>query len=82
MVHYCVANMPGAFARTATEALSNVTHRWTLLLANQGVAGACRLRPEFLSGINCAAGKLACAPVGDAHGIPVADAAGLVAGME
>ncbi len=82
VVHYCVANMPGAFARTATEALGNVTHRWTLLLANQGVAGACRLRPEFLSGINCAAGKLTCAPVGDAHGIPVADAAGLVAGME
>jgi len=82
VVHYCVANMPGAFARTATEALGIATHRWTLLLADQGVGGACRMRPEFLGGINCVAGQLTCAPVGEAHGIPVVDAAAMVAGME
>ena len=70
VIHYCVANMPGAFARTATQALSNVTQRWTVLLADEGVSGACKRNPDFLGGINCHAGMLTCKPVGETHGIP------------
>ena len=46
VLHYCVANMPGAYARTATQALNNVTHPWTLLIADKGLAGALGTRPE------------------------------------
>ena len=45
VTHYCVANMPGAYSRTATQALTNVTHRYVELLADHGVAEACRLQP-------------------------------------
>lgn len=75
VIHYCVANMPGAYARTATQALNNVTQRWITLLADKGVAGACSIRKEVLGAVNCSGGKLTCPPVGEAHGIPVVDAA-------
>ena len=78
VIHYCVANMPGAYARTATQALNNVTQRWIALLADKGVAGACRVRKEVLGAVNCIGGKLTCPPVGEAHGIPVVDAAELL----
>jgi len=71
VVHYCVANMPGAYARTSTQALNNATHRWTLLLANHGLKETCRRLPNFLGAINTRAGKLTCAPVGEAHQLPV-----------
>ncbi len=74
VIHYCVANMPGAYARTATQALCNVTQRWISLLADEGVAGACAKHPELLGGINCHAGKLTCEPVGEAHGMDVTPA--------
>ena len=70
VIHYCVANMPGAYARTATQALTNVTHRYLNLLADHGLAEACRLRPELRGGINCHAGRLVCRPVAEAHGLP------------
>jgi len=73
VVHYCVANMPGAYARTSTEALSNSTRDWTLLLADHGAAGACQQRPELLGGVNCAGGSLTCPPVGAAHDLPTVD---------
>jgi alanine dehydrogenase len=69
VLHYCVANMPGAYSRTATQALNNVTHPWTLLIAENGVAGACRIRDELLSGINISAGKYTCRAVAEAHGL-------------
>lgn len=69
VIHYCVANMPGAYSRTATQALTNVTHRYLGLLADFGLAEACRLKPELLDGINCHAGKLTCRPVAEAHGM-------------
>ena len=69
VLHYCVANMPGAYSRTATQALNNVTSRWTMLLAEHDLPDACRNRPELLSGINCTKGKLTCAPVGEAHSL-------------
>ena len=42
VTHYCVANMPGAYARTATQALTNVTYRYLETLADYGVAEACQ----------------------------------------
>ena len=69
VLHYCVANMPGAYSRTATQALNNVTHPWTMLIADKGLAGACRTRKELLGGINVIGGKLTCEPVASAHGI-------------
>ena len=71
VLHYCVANMPGAYARTATQALCHVTQRWVELLADHDLAEACAKKPELMSGINCHAGKLTCQPVGEAHGIEV-----------
>ena len=67
VLHYCVANMPGAYARTATQALNNVTHPWIALIADKGVAGACEARKEFIGAINTCAGKLVFKPVADAH---------------
>ncbi len=74
VLHYCVANMPGAYSRTATQALNNVTHPWTMLIADKGLEEACRIRRELLGGINVMGGALTCAPVGDAHCIPVSQA--------
>ncbi len=76
VLHYCVANMPGAYSRTATQALNNVTHSWTHLIAENGVVAACVRRRELISGINVHAGKLTCKPVAEAHGIAFHDITG------
>jgi alanine dehydrogenase len=68
VIHYCVANMPGAFARTATQALTNVTYRYIELLADHGLAEAAQRQPALLSGINVHDGKVSYEPVADAHG--------------
>ena len=73
VLHYCVANMPGAYSRTATQALNNVTHPWTLLIAEKGLAEACRIRKELLGGINVMGGKLTCPPVAIAHNLPLSE---------
>ncbi|MES2708935.1 MAG: alanine dehydrogenase [Verrucomicrobiota bacterium] len=79
VIHYCVANMPGAFSRTATQALTNVTHRYVHFLAERGLAEACQLRPELIGGINCLGGHLTCRPVAEAHGLPFTSATELLA---
>src|SRR5947208_38401 len=58
VTHYCVANMPAAYARTATQALTNVTYRYIELLADYGLDEACRKQPALVSGINGMGGKL------------------------
>jgi alanine dehydrogenase len=73
ITHYCVANMPAAFARTATQALTNVTYRYIELLADYGLAEACQKQPALVSGINVMDGKLTCRAVAQAHGMPVVD---------
>jgi alanine dehydrogenase len=73
VLHYCVANMPGAYSRTATQALNNVTQPWTLLIADRGVKEACRVRRELLGGINTMAGHITCEPVATAHQLPYQD---------
>ncbi len=47
VTHYCVANMPGAYARTATQALTNVTYRYMELLADLGLDEACQKQPAL-----------------------------------
>lgn len=69
VTHYCVANMPGAYARTATQALTNVTYRYIELLADSGLAEACQRQPALLSGINVMNGKLTHKAVAEAHGL-------------
>ena len=78
VLHYCVANMPGAYSRTATQALDNVTHPWTTLIADKGLAGACLSRKELLGGINVVGGKVTCPPVAAAHGMEASDVSGLI----
>jgi alanine dehydrogenase len=70
VIHYCVANMPAAYARTATQALTNVTYRYIELIADQGLAEACRRQPALIGGINTIGGKLTCQAVAEAHHIP------------
>ena len=69
VTHYCVANMPAAYARTATQALTNVTYRYVELLADLGLDEACRKQPALIGGINTRDGKLTCRAVAQAHGL-------------
>jgi alanine dehydrogenase len=52
VIHYCVANMPGAVPRTATFALTNVTISYALKIANQGLETAVASDPTLAKGIN------------------------------
>jgi alanine dehydrogenase len=69
VIHYCVANMPAAYARTATQALTNVTYRYVELLADLGLEEACKKQPALIGGINTRDGKLTCHAVAEAHGL-------------
>jgi len=69
VVHYCVANMPGAFARTSTFALNNATIPYGLQLAGKGVEQACKDNHVLCRGLNTYKGTLTCTPVGDAFGL-------------
>src|SRR6202045_103970 len=69
VTHYCVANMPAAYARTATQALTNVTYRYVELLADLGLDKACKKQPALIGGINTRDGKLTCRAVAEAHGL-------------
>jgi alanine dehydrogenase len=69
ITHYCVANMPAAYARTATQGLTNVTFRYVQLLADYGLEEACKKQPALTGGINTRDGKLTCRAVADAHGM-------------
>jgi alanine dehydrogenase len=68
VTHYCVANMPAAYARTATQALTNVTYRYVQLLADCGLEEACKKQPALAGGINTRDGRLTCGAVAEAHG--------------
>jgi len=79
IMHYCVANMPGAVARTSTIALGNATMPFMLALANKGWKRACAEDKHLLNGLNVHAGQLTYAAVGEALGIATVDPASLVA---
>ena len=72
VTHYCVANMPAAYARTATQALTNVTYRYIELLADLGLADACERQPALIGGLNVMGGKVTCKAVAEAHGLTLA----------
>ena len=69
VVHYCVANMPGAVARTSTFALNSVTLPFTLALADKGWKQALIQDQYLRDGLNVCEGKLTCEPVAEAHGL-------------
>ena len=71
IVHYCVANMPGAVARTSTIGLGNATLPFVLALADKGWRQALEDDPHLLAGLNVHAGRLTCFPVGEAQGLDV-----------
>jgi alanine dehydrogenase len=71
IMHYCVANMPGAVARTSTIALGNATMPFMLALADKGWRQACEDDPHLLAGLNVHAGRLTYAAVGKALEIDV-----------
>ena len=71
IMHYCVANMPGAVARTSTIALGNATMPFMLSLADKGWRQACEDDPHLLNGLNVHAGQLTYYAVGKALGIDV-----------
>lgn len=67
IVHYCVSNMPGAYPRTSTMALTNATLPWGLLIADQGWEKAAAHDPTIASGVNVAMGKVTYRKVADEH---------------
>ncbi|KAA0912945.1 alanine dehydrogenase [Aquicoccus porphyridii] len=71
IMHYCVANMPGAVARTSTIALGNATMPFMLALADKGWKQACTDDPHLLNGLNVHAGQLTYYAVGKALGLDV-----------
>jgi alanine dehydrogenase len=69
VIHYCVANMPGAYARTATQALTNVTFRYIEALADFPLKEAVQRIPGLLDGISIYDGKITCKAAAEANGI-------------
>ncbi|TWT37221.1 Alanine dehydrogenase [Posidoniimonas corsicana] len=73
VVHYCVANMPGAVGRTSTFALCNVTLPWAIRIAEQGVEAAAAKSPELATAVNIFHGAVTNRPVADTFGLEYSD---------
>lgn len=73
MVHYCVANMPGAVPKTSTMALTNATLPYALEIANKGWRLAMQENAEITTGANVVKGKVTYKAVADAFGLPYQD---------
>ncbi len=73
VVHYCVANMPGAVPRTSTLTLTNVTLPFALKIADLGVEQAVRSDPHLAKGVNTYGGHITCQPVAESQGRPYTD---------
>lgn len=69
VIHYCVANMPGAVPITSTRALTNVTLPYVEQLADKGPIAAVMENPELALGVNVIAGKITYEAVAEAHGL-------------
>lgn len=69
ILHYCVANIPGAVPRTSTLALTNATLPYAIQLADKGWQRACRENPELALGLNVVEGKVVYKPVAEAWGL-------------
>lgn len=73
VVHYCVANIPGAVARTSTLALTSVTLPYLIKIADEGIEGASTADPNLAKGLSTLNGQLVHGPVAEAHGLPYTD---------
>jgi len=69
VIHYCVANMPGAVPITSTRALTNVTLPYVEALADYGVVDAIGRDPELARGVNVVGGRITYEAVAEAHGL-------------
>jgi alanine dehydrogenase len=69
IIHYCVANMPGAVSMTSTIALTNATLPYAIEIADKGIVRAARENPEIAEGINVMAGRVTYAGVAEAFGL-------------
>ena len=69
VVHYCVANIPGAVARTSTLALTSVTLPYLVEIADRGIEGAAEENPALLKGLSTLRGNLLSKPVAEAHAL-------------
>ena len=78
VLHYSVANMPGAVPRTSTLALTGATLPYAVKLANMGAEAACKADPALLKGLNTYKGHLTCKAVADAQGREYTDPATLL----
>ena len=72
VVHYCVGNMPGAVARTATLGLTNATLPWILKIVEHGADTLAKMDPHFANAVNINRGTLTNKPVAEAHGLTIA----------
>ena len=70
VVHYCVANMPGAVGRTSTFALCNVTLPWALRIVDKGLLAAAEKSPPLARAINMYEGKVTNKPVAETFDLP------------
>jgi alanine dehydrogenase len=70
VVHYCVANIPGAVARTSTLALTSATLPYLVKIADLGVEAAAQADPALLKGLSTLQGRLVSEPVAEAHDLP------------
>lgn len=73
IIHYCVANMPGAVPRTSTQALANATLPYGLKIASLGLEEACCRDKGLMEGLNCYDGKCTYESVADAFGLEFTD---------
>lgn len=76
IVHYCVANMPGAVGRTSTYALCNVTFPYVLRIANKGLHNACSSDPGLASAVNLLNGRVTNLPVAETFNLPFVEYSG------
>jgi alanine dehydrogenase len=72
VLHYCVANMPGAVPRTSTLALNNATRLFILALADKGFRRAIEDDPHLRNGVNVSEGRITCRAVAEALRLPYA----------
>jgi alanine dehydrogenase len=74
VVHYCVANIPGAVARTSTLALTSATLPYLIRIADKGIEGAAAEDEALAKGLSTLGGDLVSEPVAEAHDLPYTDA--------
>jgi len=78
VIHYCVANMPGAVSKTSTIALTNATIRYGTMIANLGLEEAAKQDRSVKLGVNCYLGHMTCEAVAGEFGLPYQDLLTLV----